>query len=536
MIEGIHEGFEQSHQNEEQALEKLDYVIDKLDEKGVQNKKGFSETYPENRAEEYAQKWDKNVFLNDFKKRDKKKGENVKLREIYLEECLPHYVWKADDDPLDDLRDLLSEYIVDRDDRKMLLILGQPGIGKSTLITWIMANLVDKKDDIFVYQFATDLVNVDWQGDDILNDIFKTLYLKDDDLQNKILILDGFDEIHASKDGKSILNQLYQKLRGKIKLKNFSLVVTCREKYIYDLPKIECDYITLQAWDDLQIITFCRIYGEVSKSYISYDKIKKILDNKKIFGIPLILYMVLALCISIEENSSIADVYDQMFSVDGGGVYDRCIKNSRYESLPHRIGETKIRQLIHLISQRIAFWIFENNPEEAFITKDKYEEICDDIIEETTEENEDIKRDFLISNYFEAIKHCEGVGTEELHFVHRSIYEYFVAVYFFESIHKLTSKEEVAGKLGGLLKDGYLTKQMLEFIRFKFISMGRYSLSDIAKEVFNIMLQNGMTYYFVKEQKEPLLDILDREMNVFYNMLEFVHLWNSKLEKMALQG
>lgn len=326
IIEGVHEGFKQSHQNEEQALEKLDYVIDKLDEKDVQNKEGYSEIYPENRAEEYAQKWDKNVFLNNFKKRDKKKGENVKLREIYLEYHLPHYVWKAGDEPLNDLRDLLSEYIVDRDDKKMLLILGQPGIGKSTLITWIMANLVDKKDDIFVYQFATDLENVDWQGDDILNDIFKALCLKDDDLQNKILILDGFDEIHASKDRKSILNQLYQKLRGKIKLKNFSLVVTCREKYIYELPKIECDYITLQAWDDMQIKSFCKTYEEVSKSNISQDKIDKILENKKIFGIPLILYMVLALCISIEKNSSIVDVYDQMFSVDGGSIYDRCKK------------------------------------------------------------------------------------------------------------------------------------------------------------------------------------------------------------------
>ena len=48
----------------------------------------------------------------------------------------------------------------------MLFILGQPGIGKSTLITWITAHFIDSVinniNDILVYQFASDLKNVDW--------------------------------------------------------------------------------------------------------------------------------------------------------------------------------------------------------------------------------------------------------------------------------------------------------------------------------------------------------------------------------------
>lgn len=202
-------------------------------------------------------------------------------------------------------------------------------------------------------------------------------------------------------------------------------------------------------------------------------------------------------------------------------------KNSRYESLPHRIGKTKIKQLIHLISQRIAFWIFENNSEEAFITRDKYEEICDDIIKESSEENKDIKRDFLISNYFEPIKHCEGVGTDELHFVHRSIYEYFVAVYFFESIHKLTSKEEVAGKLGELLKDGQLSKQILEFTKCKFDTMKGCQLPNTIKKIFQLMLRDGMNYHV----GVPVLNIMDREMNIFSNMLEILSLFNITIKE-----
>ena len=82
--------------------------------------------------------------------------------------------------------------------------------------------------------------------------------------------------------------------------------------------------------------------------------------------------------------------------------------------------------------------------------------------------DKDIRRDFLIGNYFKIVKHCEGMGTQELHFIHRSIYEYFVVVYFFETLQNQTTKEEVAGKLGELLKKGRLSQQILKFIKYKF--------------------------------------------------------------------
>ncbi len=149
-------------------------------------------------------------------------------------------------------------------------------------------------------------------------------------------------------------------------------------------------------------------------------------------------------------------------------------------------------------------------------------------MKESGQKEEGIKSDTLIGNFFN-LKHCEGKETDEIQFVHRSIYEYFVTVYFFESIHNLKSKEEAAGKLGGLLKDGKLSKQILEFIKYKFNSMKEYDLSVVTREIFNIMLRDGMTYHFIEEQKSPLLNIIDREMNVFSNMLEVVGFWNAIL-------
>lgn len=444
------------------------------------------------------------------------------MKEIYLEEHLPHYKWKSNDEESADLKGLLSEHIVDNDEKKMLLILGQAGIGKSTLITWIMANLIEKKENILVYQFASVLENIDWQGNDILNDIFKRLGLRYDELESKVLILDGFDEIHASSGKEKILNQIYYSLNEMSYLKQISLIITCRENYIDELRKVKCDHITLQTWNDEQIISFCKIYGSKSKRSILQNNLDMMLENKKVFGIPLILYMVLALDISIERNTSLVDIYDKIFAVDGGGIYDRCINDLSYGK-EHRINEVK--QQIHQVSQRIAFWIFESNSGKAVIPRIEFRKICDIVMKEAEEKAEDIQSDVLIGSYFEPIKYYEGIGTDELQFVHRSIYEYFVSIYFFESMRNLTSKEELARELGVLLKYGYLSEQMLVFLKYKFDDIKKYNLASVILETFQMMLRDGMTYHIGM----PCKNAIECELNIFDNMLKAVHLWNYKL-------
>lgn len=519
--EYIEREFGKNNQNHETTHRKLDYFIEKLSSIGGHKAEQYNEIHVEDKSEEYFKKWYDNVFLNDFKKRDKRKGENVKLKDIYLEEHLPHYIWERDDEPSFDLKELLSEYIIDNNDKKMLLILGQPGIGKSTLITWIMANLVKRKDRILVYQFVSELRNIDWQEEDIFNEILETLNLRYNELENKVVILDGFDEIHAGSERDKVLNQLYYKLKEANSLKHFSLIITCRENYVHRLDMIKCDYITLQAWDRKQIRSFCTNYKNVSKSNIAENTIKKILEKKEIFGIPLILYMVLALNIVIDKDGSTVDVYDRIFSLEEGGIYERCIKNLGYAS-PHRI--SAVKQQIHQVSQRIAFWIFENNSEKSFIYKKNFKEICDDVMSETQEKSGDIESDVLIGNYFEPIKHCEGIGTDELQFVHRSIYEYFVVVYFYESIHNSPTKE-VVRTLGKLLKVGHLSKQILEFVKYKFDSINECNLPIVTRKIFNIMLRYGMTYYI----EMPCKNNIEQERNIFANMLKVVGLWNPSL-------
>ncbi|GFI15468.1 pentapeptide repeat protein Rfr32 [Lachnospiraceae bacterium] len=525
----LQEGFKENHQNQKEILEVARDIKCSLD--GRNEEKSCKTVYDDlvvNRAEEYAQKWDRNVFLNDFNEEDENAGTEIKLSQIYIEKCLLHYIWRTNNHSRDTLRDLLTGYITNNNEKKMLLILGQPGIGKSTLVTWIMANLVENEEQMLVYQFASDLSKVNWQSDNILDNIFKIIGYSYRQLEGKTLILDGFDEIHINGDRERILHKLNQELKKKNILKKFSLLITCRENYISKAELERIEYITLQAWNEEQIISFCETYEkENTRNNLEAVnnnleiKIGRILENKEIFGIPLILYMVLALNVDAEESSSKVNIYDQIFSLKGGGIYDR-----RYD-IEHRINSPEIKKHIHKISQRIAFWMFENNADEATIPQEKFKEICDTVMNEAKEKNEDIQRDVLIGNYFASIKHCEGVETDELQFVHRSIYEYFVTVYFFESVHELKSTEKLAGKLGELLKYGRLSKQILEFIRYKFDSMKGYDLSNVTRETFNMMLRDGMTYYIGVSCKNAI----DRERRIFSNMLDIVGLWNPSLGK-----
>ena len=519
----------------EQLKQKLDAVLQILRTKETESKLQYGDIRREikSRTQKYADKWNENMFLNNFDKRDEKTGVNVKLSDVYLDELLPWYKWGNNIVASNDLRDLLSEYICEISGNKMLLILGQPGIGKSTLITWITANFTNKFDDILVYQFASDLKNPIWQdlGNDIKTALLEELNILIDDLEGKILILDGFDEISVENDRVKILNQMYWKYIKESSLNKFSLIITCRENYIHELIRINCNYITLQSWKKDQIKGFCKVFQEKTKHDISEYTIANILNNKPILGIPLILYMVLALDISIEKEGSIVDVYDRIFSLKEGGIYERCfvnIKKNKMEKYDDSHWIHVLKEQIHQISRDMSLYMFENDPDSASITQEAYMKICTNITEKSNQNAKSIEHDVLIGSYFKRVKHTEKIGVERigvegLSFVHRSIYEYFFIEYLCASMCQAISesKEQLAGVFGNFLKVGRLSETMCEFLKRKVKICELRDKFNIIKDTFELMLHDGMIYYTgINYRKAGKLEGV-----VFVNMLEILHSW-----------
>lgn len=509
-------------------LEILQKILTQNQENGAE--KGDKKQKIKIRTGEFADKWNANMFLNDFDKRDKRAGVNVKLGEVYLEAHLPHYIWGENDDeePLTDLKELLSEYIEEKYGSKMLLVLGQPGIGKSTLITWIAANFKDRMDEILIYKFASDLKDMDWGCGRVSGRILERLGLEPRDLNGKVLIFDGFDEVDIEPyRRRDILDNLYGDWIFNDTIKNFSLIVTCRENYVSRFAVLKCQYITLQPWDEEQIKSFCNIFQEKTKAEISDGTMEKLVENKEILGIPLILYMTLALNISIDKEGSIVDIYDKIFALEGG-IYDRCIGNKKFED-DHRIGEMK--EYIHQISRNIAIWMFEHNPDNADISQNEYERICDGVMKEKGGEKGSIRQDAKLGNYFKAVKHCEGVETERMCFVHRTIYEYFVAETIYASIENAMlelsekSQEELAGNIAFYLKEGRLSLTICEYLQHKCMKLYE-KLCDEKKWCFYLwwenavgkMIENGM-FYYTKRNIQDFKNIIKKEGRCFLNLL-----------------
>lgn len=486
----------------------------------------------QSRTQEYADKWNANMFLNNFDEWDENAGENVKLQDVYIDDHLPHFIWGDNKNESTNLNDLLSQYIENMGKNKMLLILGQPGIGKSTLVTWITARFADKIDNILVYQFANDLNNINWSKSKVFDEILDTLVLSFSDLEDKTLIFDGFDEINVGENRRVVLDKIYNELIYGKNIKNLSLIITCRENYIEGFERLKCKYITLQPWDEIQIRSFCNIFHEKTKNEVSECTIKKVIEKKDVFGIPLILYMVLALNISIEKDGSIVDVYDKIFSLEGG-IYDRCIDNKEFAG-SHRMGEVK--EQVHQISRDIAVWMFENNPNEASIPQKEYQKICTNVMKEVKQENEDIKQDFLIGNFFKKVRHCEGIENKMLYFVHRSIYEYFVAETIYNSIknamEKLSddSQMEFAGNIAIYLKEGEITYVIGEFLKRKIIKL--YSkLEHEKKEKFYDWLEMSICkmvdagmFFYTKKNIQNYRRITVKETQCFENLVKILRL------------
>lgn len=549
LIEKEREGFvadnliyiEKTEEEQTKLLIKILSILDESIKSQITDSESKGRKRLPDRTEEYSRKWKENMFLNDFDEDDDTAGVNILLKDLYQ---LPYYRLRDNEKDIPELEQRLDRCTQTMDrKRRTLLILGQPGIGKSTLITWFADHYqkkggIDKKE-ILVYRF-TDF-NIDWniykkeKRKSIDSAILKSLNMQKEDLNEKILILDGFDEVMVNNRAE-ILNQLYNAWSEDAHIKNFSLLITCRENYIENLSELYFPYIILQPWNRQQIEEFCRNYEKNAKLQITEEAIKKLQNMQQVFGIPIILYMTLALNISIRNENSVVEIYDQIFSLESG-IYDRCLKRKGYVrwDYEHRIAE--IKKQIHQFSREISMWMFENNSQQVAIPKVEYEKIRDNIFMKDECIDKSQNRDVLIGNYFKMVRYYDGVDTEQLTFVHRSIYEYFVAETIYNEIRdavtEMTEKaqETVAGVLGYRLKAGKIDYTIGQYLKTK-VSMLIESLNEEKKYNFYVwleetvgkMLNAGMLYYTRKNIKE-YRNVIEKEIVCFLNILSVLRLF-----------
>lgn len=445
-----------------------------------------------NKKQDYVKTWNSRLFLHVDNDEDP-----ITLADAFI---MPDYemyksikrIGFSDDDTFDQIIDKFMRY----DRTSTMLITGVPGIGKSSVTSWI-ANEYKDNENVVILRFR------DWKRQELENGllyaIFDRLNGEYEELEEKILILDGFDELKILDTRDTLLNNFVENIKD---FENFKCIITSRPAYINST--YFNNVFGLREFDISKIDIFYKII-----TGNTLNNKKKVETNLEVLGIPVILYMAVMSNIDISENPTKPELYNRIFA-EKGGIFDRfSCDGVEYDKGAQvlRNGENIKTYLSFL--QKVSFVMFENN------TLNLKMEDCN-VPELEFQGNKVSVLEFPIKHLFENAE----INVE---FIHKSIYEYFVSEHIFSSLLTTidSSTDELAKTLGCLFKYNSITNEILEFLGFKIINSKLNKEFKALDKAFRLMLQDGMIYY----TKEIYKNAFKREMDVFSNMLEILHLW-----------
>ena len=400
----------------------------------------------QDRTIEYKEKWIEPLFLNDPSKyRDTK---TICLEDIHIPH---HYIYN--NGPKSSNQSLMDELAGCGGH----LVQGDPGIGKSSLISWYLNKSNDYRVTLVYRLTDFELTGLEKQPGTLL---LERAHLKSDQLQDTIIFLDGLDECGFPADKRALfLRELYSNWNH-LKRNNVSWIVTCRINYIPEehIRSLRIPIITLLPLDLEQIEQFLQKYENTVGQSIPENKRTALLSKKNTgkhgspFGIPLILYMAASPDISVSEDSTLVDVYDQLFPA----IYQR---SSSYDTHEQEI-VFRLHEEIHQMSRDIALWMLLHNSNAASIMEHDYKEIeksfGGDIVTEHVHQ---------IGSYLRTMPHTEGKA--EVCFIHRTMYEYFVADGFIHRAIQANTLEELSGVIAWYWHSELMEDTMQQYVREK---------------------------------------------------------------------
>lgn len=418
-------------------------------------------------------------------------------------------------DEKDDLEKTLDDFITNG---SSMLILGQPGMGKTSIVSYL-ANKYKNDPNLFIIRFH-DLKNIELEGKTefneslLLNAIIQKLNCSVKDLENKILILDGYDEMKIQLLTHDLLTKFLIAVR---EIDNFKFIITSRLNYIniafFEFNKI----ITLCPFNDKKINEFIDCITENERD----EKIELDTENRKVFGIPVILYMALTAKINLNKYTDRISAYNKIFSLNGG-ILDRFWSRDTkgYDNISHNVTYEKIP--FYNILCNTAYYMFKSNNDNS-ISNDKYAEIIENEKKDVLNESP-LWYDFPIDNLYE-----KGYSVE---FVHKSIYEFFVAEYIFCQIEKMFRHPhselviEDTKALESMFCINELSVEIQEFLRYRILK-SRYnnalSLNIIIDTIYILLLKGPSIASKTKEINKTYITILNI---MFRNLMALIQCWS----------
>lgn len=496
---------EKEYRKTDSIEQKVDHLGQKLDDirkkdERIIKDKDNNIKFQNNKKQDYLDNWNGRLFLHiDNDERPLTLADAFIMPRFEHKDMQKGRIKFPNNDTLDEIIDKFMKY----DRSANMLISGVPGIGKTSIVSWI-ANEYKENDDIIILRFR------DWERDELDNGLFKaicdTLDCRKRDLENKIIILDGYDEIKALNNGEYLIGNF---ISGILDFKNMKAIITSRTDYITDCL-FEFSILLLP----FQIDEIKKFYNIITGIEFKNDLV---LSNLDVLGIPVILYMAIMSGVDITKEATKPELYSKIFA-EKGGIFDKF----SYDGDGYDYGNQILRDSKNIKSylgflQEIAFRMFD---EDKLLIPRKEDEIP-----KLTFQGAEIS----VLEF--PIKHLFDNTISNIEFVHKSIFEYFVSEYIIKNMYSVidldVSSEELAGFFGKKLINGKLSIEIIDYMKYK-IKTGKLNKEfGRVNNAFQLMLQDGMTYY----TRESWKNVIKCEINIFANMLEIIHLWENKFLK-----
>ena len=383
----------------------LQILLEKIQSNNKDNNIINNKEFQNNKKGDYIKNWNSRLFLHiDNDEKPLTLADSFIMPDYRIHKQINRIEFSYGD-TLDNIIDKFIEY----DRSSTMLITGVPGIGKSSITSWI-ANRYKDDDRVLILRFR------DWEPEELekglLKAIYNTLGYKKSDLDNKILVIDGFDEIKLLHERNRLLDIF---LNNITEFDNFKCIITSRTAYI-DARRFE-NVVELQQFN---IDKVDRFYTKITGNKLK--KGEKIESNLEVLGIPVILYMAIMSDVNIEGNSTKSELYNRIFA-ERGGIFDKfCSEGISYDKANQILRDPKnIKKYLNFLAN-IAFEMFESNT--LLLQKER-----SSIPELEIGEGKISILEFPIKHLFESTEF-------NVEFIHKTIYEYFVSEYIFHSIYE----------------------------------------------------------------------------------------------------
>ncbi|MEM9545237.1 MAG: pentapeptide repeat-containing protein [Bacteroidota bacterium] len=456
----------------------------------------------------------------------------------------------------------------DVEKKRMLILMGQPGHGKSSFCYRSMHDLLSDSEfngEVFfvrLQEAEREILNTPLSGMAATKSInefnigFKDLVETNHGHPN-VVFLDGLDEFFMTKslsdsDVLLFLNNCKNLLARN---KNLYLIITSRFNYVETskLYNEDCLLFSLGTLSQKQqgslVANYNKRINNGVENNFSPELLKKINEEgrfkhiKELIELPILLQMILISGIDIENAGSRAKVYDELFTTVLDRKWDRDKRLKKYRA-SGKFEKKHLRRYLAFLAYKIFLYNrgYLNKYEVA-----EFEETKQFVQKRLRIENEegelkDVLKDILTSFYLkETVKSKNASGRREdnhdyaIEFLHKSLYEYLACEYLWyatKSFFLVKSADdpdeckeyplaEVQRKMQELFALTKMTSETMD-----------YMMEIVSQDTDdNDLLSDRMAYYLPKLLKHGFLyeyrsgigimelspSAVDQSLNTFHN-------------------